>query len=265
MDCRISPGLIRAYGTRVSEIAASSGANPKGIKEDGFWGDFIGADGTTIWAAATSGKGAIAVHLLACMLARIWTGPQATSIWAELVTERKKDLAQLDCNESVYLSSLAAAQVVLDRSQLREWDASARAWLQSADKEKSHQQLQLMLILNNIKLPVNSSMDVYKGVMETWKAALKTTEDLLKGMPQRVQDGAILLGLSAWHLYPDMLVLGDCSTKVEQNDALVLKGGILTIGVKSLSPDRRRCVLVTSSCSPPLLWRPRTIIAVNGD
>jgi hypothetical protein len=198
----------------------------------------MGADGTTIWAAATSGKGAIAVHLLACMLARIWTGPEATSIWVELVAQRKQELARLQCNDSVYLSNLAASQVFLGREQLRDWDASARSWLQSADKEKNHQQLQLMLILNNIKLPVNSSMDVYEGVIQTWKQALETAEDLLKGMPQRVQDGAILLGISAWHLYPNMLVLGDCNTTVEQNDPLVSKGGILTIGLKILSPDK---------------------------
>ncbi|KAH6714304.1 hypothetical protein BKA61DRAFT_58103 [Leptodontidium sp. MPI-SDFR-AT-0119] len=232
------PTLFKAYGTRVSEIAASSGVNPNGTKEHGFWGDFMGADGTTIWAAATSGKSSIAVHLLACMLARIWTGPEATSIWVELVAKRKEDLSRLQCNESVYLSALAASQVTLSREQLREWDASARAWLQSADKEKTHQQLQLMLILNNIKLPVNSSMNVYQSVLQSWKQALETVECLLKGMPQRVQDGSIVLGLSAWHIYPDMLVLGDSNTTVSQKDPLVGEGGILTIGLKIMSPDR---------------------------
>jgi hypothetical protein len=135
------PTVIKEYGTRVSEIAASSRVNPKGTKEHGFWSDYIGADGTTIWAAATSSKSAIAVHLLACMPARIWTGPEATSIWVELVTQRKEELARLQCNDSVYLSNLAASQAILGREQLRDWDASARSWLQSADKEKSHQQL----------------------------------------------------------------------------------------------------------------------------
>jgi hypothetical protein len=36
--------------------------------KDGIFSDFTGADGTSIWAAATSGSGAISVHLLACML-----------------------------------------------------------------------------------------------------------------------------------------------------------------------------------------------------
>jgi hypothetical protein len=35
-----------------------------------------------------------------------------------------------------------------------------------------------------------------------------------------------------------MLVLGDCNTKIDQNDPLVSKGGILTIGLKILSPDK---------------------------
>lgn len=47
----------------------------------------LGADSTSIWAAVTSGPGAIAVHLLACMLARLFTDLEAISVWVELVEE----------------------------------------------------------------------------------------------------------------------------------------------------------------------------------
>lgn len=74
------PNLSRAYGLRVSEIAEDPRFNPHGKESDGVLADYVGADGTSIWAAATSGKGALAVHLLACMLARMWSSAEATSI-----------------------------------------------------------------------------------------------------------------------------------------------------------------------------------------
>lgn len=63
-----TPRLVNAHGTRVSEIAKSPFANPRATSSDGIFADYTGADGTSIWAAATSGNSAIAVHLLACML-----------------------------------------------------------------------------------------------------------------------------------------------------------------------------------------------------
>jgi hypothetical protein len=231
------PTLTKAYGCRASEIAANPKANPQGIREDGFLADHIGLDGTTIWAAATAGKGAISMHLLACMLARLWTSQQATSIWVELVAGRKKELNAILDMEGLNWPAAAAAQVSISREQLRLWDAGARAWLQSADKAMSLQQLQMMLIVDNVNIPVNTDMDVYKGVLKAWKVSLIAVEALLCGMPQRVQDGAVLLGLSAWHLYPDMLVLGTKNTEVEQKDPLVPTGGVLTVGFKSMSPD----------------------------
>ncbi|KAH6706612.1 hypothetical protein BKA61DRAFT_698463 [Leptodontidium sp. MPI-SDFR-AT-0119] len=74
------PALERAYGERATEIATDLDINPKGRKTDGLFQDLIGVDGTTVWAAATSGKGGIAVLLLACMLARIFPGLEAVSI-----------------------------------------------------------------------------------------------------------------------------------------------------------------------------------------
>jgi hypothetical protein len=65
-----------------------------------------------------------------------------------------------------------------------------------------------MLIINNINLPVSNNMSVYKSIMDTWGLAMISMNNLVKGISQRVQNGALLLGLSAWHLYPDMVVHG---------------------------------------------------------
>ncbi|KAF7502647.1 hypothetical protein GJ744_005401 [Endocarpon pusillum] len=75
-----TPELLKAYGLRASEIILSKAINPEESSKFGFFANRIGPDATSIWAAATSGSAAIAVHLLACMLARIWEGPEATTI-----------------------------------------------------------------------------------------------------------------------------------------------------------------------------------------
>jgi hypothetical protein len=126
-DLPNTPHLFQAYGQRVSEIAGNPKVNPKGNQSDGAFQGFVGADGTSIWAAATSGKGALAVHLLGCMLARIWSGPEAVSIWSELVTERKAVLMRRIQEEQFQLSIITASQIEISRNQLAEWDASARS------------------------------------------------------------------------------------------------------------------------------------------
>ena len=66
-----TPRLFEAYGRRASEIANHG---PKASKKvvhstnSSIISNYVGADATSIWAAATSGRGAISVHLLACML-----------------------------------------------------------------------------------------------------------------------------------------------------------------------------------------------------
>lgn len=85
-----TPGLTKAYGTRASEIAQDLSIDERGRKSYGVFAGRAGADATSLWAAATSGTSAISVHLLACMLARIWDAPEATSIWVEIVKRRKE-------------------------------------------------------------------------------------------------------------------------------------------------------------------------------
>lgn len=74
-----TPELVKAYGNRVSEISQIPAAHPQTLVSKTAFANHAGADGTSIWAAATSGPGALPIQLLTCMLARLWTGPEATS------------------------------------------------------------------------------------------------------------------------------------------------------------------------------------------
>lgn len=121
------PNLSHAYGLRVSEIAENPKFNPRGSASDGPLADHVGADGTSIWAAATSGKGAMAVHLLACLLARVWTPAEAISIWSEIVAARKAVLQSRLQEDNFHIGLVTASQIEVNRDQLSEWDASARA------------------------------------------------------------------------------------------------------------------------------------------
>ena len=82
---------IKAYGQRASEISEASSITAEARAAYGVFASRVGADATSVWAAATSGSRAIALHLLACMLVKIWEGPEATSIWAKITEARKKE------------------------------------------------------------------------------------------------------------------------------------------------------------------------------
>jgi len=229
-----TPKLIKAYGTRASEIARSNASNPRGDGQaHGVFASNIGADGTTLRAAATSGRPAIACHLLACMLARMWDPPEATSIWVEIIAARKEEVERKLVEEGeVEQELLAAAAQVFLRSDLADWDASARAWLRVADSAMAKRQIQLRLILDNLRLPVNTSQKTYGNVVQAWTSAMVQMEKLLDGVPLlRLQSGDICLGMSSWHLYPDMVHLSSESKTIEQNDPIFQGGGIVTLGL----------------------------------
>ncbi|KAJ8110207.1 hypothetical protein ONZ43_g5931 [Nemania bipapillata] len=236
-----TPNLLRAYGNRVSEISAKASVNPRGTQsKDGLFSAYVGIDSGSIWAAATSGSSALAVHLLACMLARTFTVEHATSIWVELVEKHRESL------ESALRDDLfpdVAVQVALSQEVRREdlstWDASARAWLQSADEAKIFQHKQMNIIITDSAVPANAEQGVYKSVIAAWVEALKAMENLVHGVPQKVQDGAALLAISAWHLYPDMIVYRGKNGKevdVKMNDALLQPTALLTIGLEAIYP-----------------------------
>lgn len=227
-----TPELIRCYGLRASEIAREStqGAPPAGF---GIFAQQVGIDGASIWAGATSGATAIQVHLLACMLARIWTGPEAISIWVELLKSRRDSIqAQVESMNSVDISSILAAKQEISRDQLGEWDASARAWLRIADAAKSLQQKQLLLIIGNMETLVNSKPVLYDSVIKAWVNSLNGMEELLNGAPMDLRSGDLPLALASWHLYPALNIVGPVVKVVHQKDPLVPESGILTIGLQ---------------------------------
>ena len=237
-----TPELYKAYGTRVSEISRSKVVNPQPTTRDGIFAGQVGADSTSLWAAVTSGDGAIGVHLLACLLARIWTGPEATSVWNELVIGRKDEIqrqTEAATFPSEHNKQMLAAMQEISRTELAIWDASARSWIQSADQVKIREHKQLMLILDNVSMSVSSQKDLYSSVISAWFSALQAMNSLVKGVPQQVQDGAALLGMSSWHLYPDMVVLGGVTAEVKQNDKLFLPSTVLTIGLQFVDKSRR--------------------------
>ena len=121
------PNLKQAYGLRASEIAENPKLNPSGNSTHGPFAGHVGADGTSIWAAATSGPGALEVHLLACMLARVWSAAEATSIWDELVLAHKNVLKERIMDERFHFATLMASMIDVTRVRLADWDASARS------------------------------------------------------------------------------------------------------------------------------------------
>lgn len=228
-----TPELIKAYGSRASEIAQNSVANPRGNSSHGAFEGMVGADATTLWAAATSGRSAIQCHLLACLLARIWEPAEATSIWVEIVTKRKAELKSRLIEEGELDQDVLLAIVQdIPRSELRDWDASARAWIRVADAVMIKQQKQLRIIIDNLSIPVNLKPDTYDSVITAWSSAMTQMEKLLNGVPLQVVNGEILLGLLSWHLYPDMKHISRDEKQIEQHDPLLHGRGILTLGLE---------------------------------
>ena len=229
-----APNLLKAYGQRASEISQVDPLTPAARKLYGAFSGHAGSDATSIWAAATSGRPtAIAAHLLACFLARIWDEKEATSIWVELVRRRKEIIiAESNQTSLTGLAAIEAAKQEITRDQIREWDASARSWLRTADTIKGRQHKQLKLIIDNLKTPVNTISDTYKSVMAAWTNSLIQMEGLIEGISQQAVAGDIIIAISCWHLYPDMRVVVPSAVHVSQHDPIFASGGILTIGLE---------------------------------
>ena len=231
-----TPKLITAYGLRSSEIIQTPGVNPEGSSKHGPFESFVGADGTAMWAAATSGVPALGVYLLACLLARAWDAKEAISIWVELVEHRRRAIEdEFRSNHAISESSLNSVRQDISREDLAKWDASARAWLLSADQAKAKEQTQLMLVLKNCQLPFPGGASTYTKVIQSWQQSLSSLEDLLCGKPQEISSRSIPLAFSAWHLYPNLIVLGSEVRNVTFHDPLVDQRGVGTIALQPRS------------------------------
>ncbi|KAI1816613.1 hypothetical protein GGS20DRAFT_199952 [Poronia punctata] len=238
-DSVVRPGddLVKAYGQRVSEISTLLNTEAESSRRPGCFERHAGADGTAIWAAATSGKSAIAIVLLACMLARLWDSPKATAIWVELVEGRQRQIIETyDKDEPSHLSLKRAADQKISRKELAEWDSSARAWLQVADRVKAAEHQRMESVLLSLSLPVDNSDDVFTSVLRAWSTAMTALDNLIKGMPQRVHNSAALIAISAWHIYPDIDLFGSKPRLMQQKDSLVHRGGRLTLGLEDADP-----------------------------
>lgn len=194
--------------------------NPQGGPDgEGVFATYIGVDTTSIQATVTLGSSAIAVYLLGCMLARIFTGLEAILVQVKLVKMQKVWIFKKQ-QDNLYSYKLCAAisvsQQDISRSDLASWDASAQAWLQSADQAKASQHKKTMLILSNVGLPVNNKVDTYKSVIKAQTAALEAMDNLVKGIQQTVYDRAAFLAILSWHLYPDIAIFGSSTESYKE-------------------------------------------------
>lgn len=234
-----TPKLIKAFGTRVSDILRRPGVNPQGTDEDGPFRNFVGADGTSLWAAATSNSASSSVYLLACMLARAWDSKQATAIWVELVHDRKRQVeARLEQNSIVNPYTQLAVLQEFKRSDLARWDASARSWLRRADHYTVSQHTQFKLTIDNIQLPFLDSGTTFDKVTQAWIRSMKVLEALLGNEPQVAFDRSVLLAISSWHLYPNLQVFQEEATSVSFSDELFPALGVLSLGFGYHAPRR---------------------------
>jgi hypothetical protein len=232
------PDLLVAYGKRVSEICEAQNIDPKERARHGIFSRFAGPDSASLWAAATSGTNAIAVHLLACMIAEVFEDVQAVSIWWELIERRKLEIAQTIENEPDQLKSMALALATkqeFSRAEIGMWDNSCRSWMRTANSARAVQRKVALLNTDRAGAKVNVLSDTYQSVIQAWKDAMISIDALVKGIPQKVRNGAVLLAMNAWHLYPDLCVLSNGPDIIQQNDALVDRSGILTIDLESPS------------------------------
>lgn len=228
-----TPKLLRGYGIRTSEILSHPGINPQGTERDGPFQAFIGADCTSIWAAATCGPASVAVLLLACMLARAWDPKQAISIWVELVEDRRRKIREdVSNNKIVHPHTMAAAQQAITRSQLAEWDASARSWLRRADLFMARNHTQFNLVIKNLALPYSPTGSTFEKVTASWIGSMEVVESLMGNFPQQASDRAVLLALSSWHMYPDLLVFQQEARQIPFQDSLFPNAGILSLGLE---------------------------------
>ncbi|KAI1637271.1 hypothetical protein F4809DRAFT_605327 [Biscogniauxia mediterranea] len=229
-----TPKLLKAYGIRASEILSRPDVNPAGTENDGPFRAFVGADCTTIWAAATSSESAIAIHLLACMLARAWEAKVAVSILVELVEARKQHIIkQIEEKKFVNAHTMVVAQQEITRAELAAWDASTRSWLRRADESMALQHRQLALIADNIQVPFTTTGTTFEKVTSSLVNCMQVLEKLMGNLPQQAGDRAVLLAISSWHLYPRLLVFQTQATNVDFGDELFFpSSGVLSLGLE---------------------------------
>ncbi|UPL01317.1 hypothetical protein LCI18_012251 [Fusarium solani-melongenae] len=230
--------LLSAYGKRVSEICERKHIDPKERARHGIFSQFVGPDSASLWAAATSGTNAIAVHLLASMIAGVFDSAESIALWLQIIERRKAEIERTIDKERDTVKAMATAlatQQEFTRDELAAWDNSARSWINTAHAAMAEQRKVALLYSDEAGAPVNSSTDPYDSVIMAWKDAMSSMDSLIQGIPQRVRNGAVLLAINSWHLYPDLCVLSRGPDVIQQKDSLILGSGILTVDVERSS------------------------------
>ena len=74
--------------------------------------------------------------------------------------------------------------------------------------------------------------------MEAWQKSLTVFEALLNGISQKEKRGETFLALSAWHLYPDLMVLQPFPQTIKQKDPLLHSSDILTVGLHQIGEEQ---------------------------
>lgn len=230
--------LLSAYGKRVSEICERKHIDPKERARHGIFSQFVGTDAASLWAAATSGTNAIAIHLLASMIAGVFDSAESIALWLQIIDKRKAEIESMidkGMDEVKATAQAFATRQEFTRDELAAWDNSARSWINTAHTAMAEQRRAVLLYSDEAGMPVNSSTDPYDSVITAWKDAMFSIDSLIQGIPQRVRNGAVLLAINSWHLYPDLCILSRGPDVIHQKDSLILGSGILTVDVERSS------------------------------
>ncbi|KAF5549501.1 hypothetical protein FMEXI_4201 [Fusarium mexicanum] len=230
--------LLSSYGKRVSEICQQRHIDTEERNRYGIFSQFAGTDSASLWAAATSGTSAISIHLLACMIAGVFDSAQSVALWLQLIETRKSEIQDTIDQEMDQVKVIAKALVTqqeFTRDELAAWDNSARSWINTAHLATAEQRKVALLYADNAGVPVNTSSDPYSSVITAWKDAMTSMECLINGTPQRVRNGAVLLAINSWHLYPDLCILSQGPDVIHQRDPLISSSGILTVDLERSS------------------------------
>lgn len=169
------------------------------------------------------------------MLARQIDDPKiSVALWVQIISIRQAEIrmnAEMDA--SFFDASILASQQHIAREDIAAFDASVRSWLSVADQVMARNQKQLDIILQNLTMPymLDTNEQQYIKIISAWKNALDGFESLLAGQPQEISESSLLVALSAWHLYPCLLILSTEVKRVDFNDKLFLKQAVITVGL----------------------------------